>query len=171
MNEQNKLNYSLNMDEIYYLNPDSIVLSYDEFNKIENILELLKKKNKIIILYLLESLYSGHYTCLFVNKYGIQYFDSYGQPVDFFLDILTKKQRIQYNEKDNKLQKLLKPYNVNYNEYLLQGKGTQTCGQFVTHRLHHYKLSEKQYINKFFKNNKKSPDEIVANYVLKLLKI
>jgi hypothetical protein len=170
MNPQNKLKYPLNFNEIQILNPDAKIITYDELNDIKDIRELFKKSKKIIILYLLESKYIGHYTCLFLNKYGINYFDSYGEPIDYFLDILTKKQRKEWNEKEDKLKELLLHYRYIWNNYLLQGPKTDTCGQFVTHRLHNFQLSEEDYIDKYFINSNKSPDIIVADYCLNLLK-
>jgi hypothetical protein len=169
MNEQNKLNYPLNFNEMQYLNPDAKIITYDQLNDIKDIRQLFRNTNKIIILYLLQSKNMGHYTTLFLNKDGLNYFDSYGKPADYWLDILTKKQRAEYNEREDELEILLKNYVVEWNEFLLQSKNTDTCGCFVTHRLHNSKLSEKEYMDKYFTNNKKSPDLIVANYCLKLL--
>jgi len=169
MNNKNKLNYPLNFQEMQYLNPDADIYTYDEFTNLKKISNLFLNTHKVIILYLLQSKYMGHYTTLFINDSGIQYFDSFGKPIDFWLDLLTTQQRIEYNEKSDILELLLKPYNVNYNEYLLQSKNTDTCGMFVTHRLHNYLLTENQYLKKYFMG-KTSPDLIVANYVLKYLK-
>jgi hypothetical protein len=169
MNEENKLIYPLNFIEMNVLNPDALIITYDEFNKIFNIEKFFSYYKKIIILYLIQSRNSGHYTCLFLNNGFINYFDSYGMPVDFNLDLLTKEQRVEYDQKTKKLSLLLKDYIVIYNNVLLQGKGTLTCGQFVTHRLHNCQYTEEQYIKKFFLNKKKSPDEIVADYCLNLL--
>jgi hypothetical protein len=51
----------------------------------------------------------------------------------------------------------------------LQHKDTATCGCFVSHRLHNSNMNEKEYIDKYFKNKNKSPDEIVSDYCFKLL--
>ena len=108
MNEQNKLHYPLNFNEMQYLNPDAKIITYDQLNDIKDIRQLFRNTNKIIILYLLQSKNMGHYTTLFLNKDGLNYFDSYGKPADYWLDILTKKQRAEYNEREDELEILLK---------------------------------------------------------------
>ena len=170
MNEENMLYYPLSGYEMKKLNPDAKIIKYTELNKIKDINELFKDTDKIIILYLLHSRYSGHWVCLFKNHQGFNFFDSYGYKPDYHLDFLTKKQRKEYNEKQKVLLKLLKPYEVIYNSVKLQNKLTETCGCHVTVRLHFSYLTELEYITDIFLKNKiRDPDVFVARYCLDLL--
>ena len=174
MNKENMLEYPLSTLEMLKLNPDAKLIVYTDLNKIFNINDLFDDTNKVIILYLLQSKTSGHWVCLFKNndKTGadFHYFDSYGEEEDYHLDNLTHLQRVEFNQKQDRLKILLHKYKVYYNNVRLQSKGTSTCGMFVTHRLHNYKLNEAEYINLFVKKRVSNPDLFVANYVLNLLK-
>lgn len=177
MNENNKLFYTLNGFEMKLLNPDAKIMKYEELNNITNIDELFKDTDKIILLYILENPYVGHWTALFVNKDSkgnrvYNYFDSYGEEPDLWLNYLTESQRERFNEKRNMIQSLTRNIVIIYNNVALQGSKTATCGSFVTHRLDNYKLSANDYIKKFFEKAKRTPDQIVSSYVLdKLNKI
>lgn len=172
MNEQNKLFYPLNGYEMQLLNPDALLITYDKLNNINDIKELFKNHDKIIILYLLDSRNTGHWCTLYINykDKSINFFDSYGKNADYWINKLSDSELREYRQKRNRIDDLLNDYLVYYNNIELQQPKTQTCGCFVTHRLHNSNMNEKNYIDKYFKSSKKSPDEIVANYCLKLLK-
>jgi hypothetical protein len=170
LTKKNMLNYPLNGYQMMALNPDSKLITYDQLNNIDNIDDLFHDTNKLIILYLLKSKNDGHWVCLFLNKDGYNYFDSYGEPEDEHLSFLTKKQRREFNEKRNKLSELLRHKKVIFNNVRLQASGTDTCGMFVTHRLHHSNKNLVQYIDIFLKKNVWDLDKYVANYTLKLFK-
>lgn len=166
MNENNKLNYSLNMYEMLLLNPDAEYIIYTELNKISDLEELFKNTNKIIILYLLQNEYSGHYVCLFKYKNDFQFFSSYGVEPDEELSVLTKKKRIELDEKQDRLKLLCGKYKVYYSLIRFQKAGTQTCGCFVTHRLSLSNLNDEEYFKFYIKNKIKNPDLFVADYCL-----
>jgi hypothetical protein len=171
MNESNKLEYSLTSDEIMELNPDARFVIYTELNKIYNLYELFANHDKIIILYLLENSHSGHYVCLFLDEddRDIIFFDSYAMPPDGELQELPKLKRMRLNELQDRLQILLAKTRFKYNKTQFQGEGTETCGMFVTHRLHNSKMNNHEYAN-LIKKSKKNPDLLVADYCLKLFK-
>jgi len=157
--------------EMQILNPDSKIIVYTDLYKYDNINDLFKDTNKLIILYLVQSKTSGHWVCLFKNKDGFNWFDSYGVDVDKERNFLTKSKQIELNEQYDYLSKLLKPYKVIYNNVRLQNKHTQTCGCHTTYRLHNYKMNLQDYVdNLFIKKNIKNPDLEVAKYCFKKLK-
>lgn len=166
MNKNNLLNYPLNGEEMQFLNPDSKIISYTELNNIKNLEELFKDTDKIIILYLLFSSTAGHWVCLFKNhKYQtLNFFSSYGVPEDYELDNISKEKRNELNVKSNRLSFLTKDYLIYYNNIILQGLNTTTCGCFVSHRLYYSELNEYEYLNIFLKNNVYSPDLFVSKW-------
>jgi len=155
---------SLSGHEMLKLNPDARLLKYTDLYKYDNIADVFGDKKKVILLYLLQSDYSGHWVCLFLNHKGLNFYDSYGVPYDYQLDVLTREKRKQLHEEKDYLSKLLKPYPVYFNEITYQGKGTETCGCFVTHRLHNYHLTDGEYLDSLKKRNVKNPDKFVADY-------
>lgn len=169
MTKNNMLHYPLSGLQMKLLNPRAKIISYDELNSIKDIKDLFKDCDQIICLILITSKYSGHWICLFKNKQCYNYFDSYGYDIDKQLDLLTKQQRIELNERDKRLKKLFEPYRVIYNNVTLQNIDTETCGDHVTFRLHKSEMTAQQYVDFFLKNGIKSPDEYVANYVLNLM--
>lgn len=171
MNEDNKLKYPLNGFEMMQLNPDAKLIKYDELNKVFDIDDLFKKTNKLIILYLLQSKTSGHWVCLIKKDDHFCFFDSYGVPEDKQLDYLSFRQRAEFNEKQKRLKILLHDHLVIYNNVCLQAHGTDTCGMFVTHRLHNSDLDDVEYIGIFTKNRVDYPDIYVADYVLNLFNL
>ena len=172
MNEKNKTQYPLNVNDMLKLNKDAKLITYDYLNKVFNIDDMFKDTDKLIILYLLKNEYSGHWCCLFKNKKtGLyEFFDSYGKPEDTVLDNLSILQRIKFNEEQDRLRLLLRNKIVIYNNVVFQGKNTKTCGCHCTFRLHNYDKTLDEYIKIFTKNNIKNPDNFVASYCLKLLK-
>ena len=164
-----KLNYPLSGLEMMKLNPDAKIITYKELNNIFDINDLFKDTDKVIILYLLHSKDAGHWVCLYKSAYSLNFFDSYGKSLDHWVNLLSPMKAQEYGEQKGRLNELLNDYLVLYNNVPLQSKNTSTCGCFVSHRLHNSKMDEKEYIDKYFKNKKKSPDEIVSDYCFKLL--
>lgn len=170
MNKYNKMNYALNGLEMMKLNPDAKLITYDQLNKINNIDEMFKTTNKLIILYLLHSPNSGHWVCLVKNPNNTYtFFDSYGKDIDEQLDRLTPYQRKLYNEQQDRLRQLLKDKNVIYNNVLMQGRNTKVCGMYVTHFLHNSFLTIKDYVDHLIDSGVVHPDAFVADYVLSLI--
>lgn len=172
MNNDNKLEYSLNSNEMQYLNKDAIIIPYTALNKIFDLDDLFKNTNKVIILYLLKNKHYGHWTCLFKPKnknLDYYFYDSYGYYPDDELDKIPFTKRIQLNEEQDRLKKLLSMKRYDHNQYTLQGKGTSTCGMHVSHRLNNSHMSEKDYIKFFVDNKIKNPDVYVSSWCLKKL--
>jgi hypothetical protein len=167
----NKLYYPLSGHEMMKLNPDAIIITYSQLNDIYDINDLFKNTDKIIILYLLQSIDSGHWVCLYKDRKNktLNFFDSYGKSLDHWVNMLSPMKAQEYGQEKGKLDELLHDYLVLYNNITLQYKDTATCGCFVSHRLHNSNMNEKEYIDKYFKNKNKSPDEIVSDYCFKLL--
>ena len=169
LTEKNMLIYPLSGLQMMKLNPNAHIITYDKLSKIYDINDLFESTTQVIILYLLHSKDSGHWTTLFLNAHGINFFDSYGCDMDKWINRLSNEKLQNYKEQRNRLHHLLKNYNVIYNNVELQAKDTQTCGMFVSHRLNSSNMSEKKYIDTYFLNSNKSPDVIVAEYCLKKL--
>ena len=117
---------SLSGLDMRVLNPDAKVLKYTDLYDYHNVDELFNDTDKVILLYLTMNDHSGHWTCLFKNKEGINYFDSYGVPIDYQYELLTPDKRHQLHVEQDYLKKLLFNEKVCYNNITYQKKGTQT---------------------------------------------
>lgn len=113
---------------------------------------------------------SAHWCCLLRNKYGIEFFDAFGELIDSQIDEVESANPIyaeSYYKGDKRLIELLveSPYDdLSYNEFRLQkeAKNINTCGRHVAVRLLFKHLSLEEYINHLLTMYpNKSPDEIV----------
>ena len=152
---EKRVNYPLNsLEMLSKLNFKTNLITYKDLKKIKSIDELLKPYNCCVILYLNTHNF-GHWTCIFKypKKDIVEIFDSYGKIVDQPLSYS------KYSKKAVKGQKLLSkllyksPYEVEYNDFPLQGKDSATCGRWVIHRLLNKNKDIYEYIN-FWKQYK-----------------
>lgn len=143
------------------------------------------KEKPIVLCYLTSENY-GHWTCLFKNKEGINFFDSYGLKPDDelfwnFPKSFKKKAKEDYphltrlllsssflvHEKFGKNKRNLGKTRINYNPYQYQSKkrGVNTCGRHVIFRLCFSELSDIEYnrlIRTLCKRTALDPDELVV---------
>ena len=163
----------LNGLEIQMLNPRAKVLTYTQLYDYKDLDELFSGGcNQIIILYLLIDAKSGHWTTLFKNQNGYNFYDPYGVPPDYELQLLNKEKRKEFNEECDYVLHLLSigSNDVIFNNISYQRKGTATCGCFVSHRLNHSHLNDEEYFKIFTSSNAK-PDDVVVKWCYnKLLK-
>ena len=154
---------ALNGLQIRALNPDAKVLKYTELYDYKSIEDLFKDTRKVIILYLMFSESAGHWTTLFLNQDGINFFDPYGVPPDYELELLSKSKRRQLDEEQDYLKNMLEPYKVIFNNITYQDEYSTTCGCFVSHRLFYSHLNDQQYFS-IFTDSGMRPDNLVANW-------
>ncbi len=117
------------------------VLAYQELEKYNSIDDVLSKDGSAIILYQLTSLF-GHWVSIFrVDDKTLEYFDSYGLPVDGELKFSQEHLRRHKGNIVPHLTALIKQsdhgYKVIYNNIALQRlrKNENTCGRFASLRV------------------------------------
>lgn len=174
LTEENKEEYSLSLEQMQYLNPHAKIYVYDKINNFDTVEDMMDGHDAVIILYLLQSRTSGHWVCLFRSStqgYEYEWFDSYGKEPDWELDLLSPQQRAEYKEKSNKLKQLLDGHKVIVNRTVFQGRTTDTCGMWVTNRLHNMGRSLLNYTLMMKMQAKKygSGDAYVSSFVYDLL--
>lgn len=162
------MDYSLSNKEITRLLNNKVkIITHDKIKKYNNINDLLGKNNKCVILYR-NSLNYGHWCCLFKNKKGINFFDSYGNKPDEILKFVPNDVNEELKQDHKKLLQLLykSKYNICFNQYKLQKleKYINTCGRWVVFRLLNSDLTEDEFKD-LFKNRKYSPDELITELV------
>lgn len=136
----------------------------------------IKRHNKLseimpcILLYQLDSPSFGHWTCLFRNNEGINYFDSTGHIPDellktHFNGALMSREYV--NEDYTYLSKLMSDTGepIIYNEIKLQPNNTMTCGYWCFNRMYLNNIFQDEYA-KLWKQYKDGERErkIVAFY-------
>jgi hypothetical protein len=140
---------SLTGADMMKLNPDAKLLKYTDLYKYKSSTELFADCDKIILLYLTINDHSGHWCSLFKNKQGINYFDSYGVPIDYHFELLRPETRQKLNEPVDYLKNLLWNDNVIFNNITYQRPNTQTCGEHVSFRLNNSNMTNPEYLNFF----------------------
>lgn len=164
MNIEKYLNYPLSDHDVMKLvhNKANIIL-YPEIYKYNTIDELLEPYGSAFILYEWKPNF-GHWVTL--NKIGdntIEFFCSYGVIPDDHLGWVPKNFRKKSHQNFSYLTRLLyeSPYNVDYNEYPFQkkGSGISTCGRWAGMRILLKDIPLKKFA-KIFKH--KNGDELVT---------
>jgi len=156
------------------LGKETKILTYPELSKYDSIEQLLTKPYDFVIILLLESPMSGHWTALLRYNDVYEYFDSYGNPVDYDLSHwLTPEQRAKLNESKKYLSYLLQGKKNIYNKvkYQQMKEGVNTCGSHVSYRCFKFKNDNfdlKTY-QKHMANTMKvyglTADQVVVEYV------
>lgn len=152
------------------------LVSYSDLPKYRNIDQLLDPYGRTIILYETNGIDNGHYTCVFRNKKGINYFDSYGLEIEEPLEYFGEGVKELTNSDDNFLNKLLyqDKHKVYYNNHRLQEfkKDISTCGRWCIIRMMFPEITEHDFYKMFDEASKESgytKDEIVTKLTNKLL--
>lgn len=175
------LHYSLNNNEMSFLNPTASFVPYDMIHKYNDIDQLLGKGNMAFILYLIKNERYGHWTCIYkirgyngINDECLVYFNSYGFHPDYDLKFVPKTLKEKVFEHEPFLFQLIKqsPYTCYYNTHCLQSDGVATCGAWVSHRLMNKHLTNDEYarlMKSLAKDMKITPDEAVAIIIHEML--
>jgi len=152
------LSHPLSGDEIMDADPSIHVLTYGQLAHYKSIDQLLKKFEKIVLLYFNKEDF-GHWVALFKNKQEVQDVDinvmkKYGQMHPLLVDMLLDSTHpIRYND-------------VQYQAYgKRDGKIINTCGQHCVVRLINSDMSEKEYLDYIIMNmikNNMSSDAIAV---------
>jgi hypothetical protein len=146
------------------------VIPYNELSEYNTIDELLYPYGMTVILYL-QAPNIGHWTCIWKNENKIFFFDSYGNRVDDDQSWITEKERKILYQNMRYLSILLKraPYEIDYNQYKLQGPHVNTCGKWCCARLQLKHLSTDEFADLFKKHGNITPDMLVDFYYQKFL--
>jgi len=161
-------NYSLSNYDIYkLLNYKCKIITYSDLRKYNNIEYLINLSKFIILLYQHTDINYGHWCTFFINKNNsIEFFDSYGIMPDYELRFADNYFRKENNLLLPHLTALLmkSKRNIEYNNYIFQGKKSRTCGLWVVCRCLFYKKNIDEFYN-LFKNEIDKDD-----FLLKLFK-
>ena len=88
----------------------------------------------------------GHWTCLFQHRDGIEFFDSLGYVMDEELKVIGPRPGQNTPELAGMLYLLSKSgIPISYNEFKLQGDGTNTCGKWCCCRIALPNFTAKQF--------------------------
>jgi len=161
-----RLDYPLRGKDIQRI-VDCNLIEYSQLYNTDNLDELFV--NDCCVILYRSSPKVAHWCCLLRNKFGIEFFDPYGELIDSQIDevksVNPKYGNNYYHGKQ--LIKLLiesKYKCLHYNEFRLQkeAKNINTCGRHVAVRLLFKNLSLEQYVKHLLTMYpNQSPDEIV----------
>lgn len=170
---------SMGDDQIKLYLPDARIMTYKELSNYQTIEELLpESKSYIILLYEVQE-NNGHWVGLmrydFNDTPTIEYFDSYGKPVDNPLKWIPKLNRIQLGEDKPLLTDLLNKTELkvvhNNKQYQDDDPDIADCGRWVLLRLlamreENQTLKEFQHwIHKLKKDSGYDYDQIASAFI------
>lgn len=89
----------------------------------------------------------GHWVAVLATPEGIEHFDSYGFKPDAELKFIPAQYREAFMATAPYLARLLgrDGRDINYNEYRLQGRNTNTCGRWVVARCRNRRMTTDQF--------------------------
>jgi hypothetical protein len=156
------------------LGSETKIITYPELSKYNNINELLPNSYDFVIILLLETPASGHWTALLKYNNGFEFFDSYGNAPDVDLTKwLTPQERLKLGESQKYLSFLLQgqPYIYNKVKYQIMKRGINTCGSHVAYRCFLFKkkqfnlLDYQKHVKNYTHLYGLTPDQLVATFV------
>lgn len=128
------------------LGADTKIILYPDLGKYETVEQLLPKPNDFAIILIVEdeNRYNidGHWTALLRYNEMYEWFDPYGNGVDYdLIHWMDKKQRVKLREDKKYLTYLLQGRNHIYNKvkYEELRKGVNTCGSHCAYRCYKFK--------------------------------
>lgn len=167
--------YSLSESDIQKMIPTLKIIPYPELLKARTIDDVLDQKGRLMLLYLTENEFTGHWVCLlkYRNSNIIEYFDPYGNyEPDGESKWLTPKKLKELGQATKKLTQLLdeSPYEIKSNAFPFQKDkmNMNTCGRHCTARLYFKHLRLPQYI-KLVKSSGLAPDRFVSVFTFNLI--
>jgi hypothetical protein len=143
--------------------PEAKVMLYDEFSKLKDI--------PPVAVYLFQTSYNyGHWCCVLRNGKDVDFFDSYGIPIEGEHAFVSQELLQHLGESKNLIKDLCikKGYSMSHNTTTLQGEKSQTCGRHVVERIRKKMLDNESYAH-WIKNTSKearvTPDILVSYLV------
>lgn len=142
----NEIKY-LPMDdlEIKQFLPTARIIKYSELSKVRDLDQILPQDKDFIIILFESEKNRGHWVSLMKDRNLINYFDSFGRPIDAHLNDIPLHKRRQLDSDIPHLTNLLKKEiqkgrRVVYNKVQYQGggDGIATCGRHTLFRLLHF---------------------------------
>ena len=148
------------------------IIKYSELNNYNNIEDLLPYDESYIIILWEQVPNIGHWTALLRYKDTIEYYDSYGKPIEYPLTFTNKDMNNNLNQYPNLLKRLLNkaPFKIIYNNKQVQSDNLdiKTCGRHVANRIkfmlnYGYDLNKyNKLLDETKKRLKTSYDDIVS---------
>lgn len=129
---------ALSDDDIRSVFPDISIVPYNSLKHISDINQILGK-DPIFLFYDHNGTNYGHWTLLFRNKQGINFFDSYGGKPDDFDNRVPDLVRLLHDSKEP----------VNYNEFPYQQLNTEVCGRYCIIRACFKDYTDRRFRNLF----------------------
>jgi hypothetical protein len=165
--------YSLSNFDITKMIPTLKIVSYPDLLKYKTIDQALDEKGRLMILYLTQDEYTGHWICLLKKGNKIEFFDPYGNlKPDEESEWVPKKKLAEFDQDTHYLTKLLKEsgYKVVYNKFPFQSENRDvtTCGRHCATRLYFKHLTLPEYTQMVLDSGL-APDDFVTNFTYKLI--
>ena len=142
------------------------VISFEEVEKYDSIAELMDGNQVLLLIYRSEPTF-GHWVILVRNKFGLNFFDSYGRYIDDAAKSINPYFSKMTGQDKPHLLKLLSEHTmpVHYNDYQLQkySPKIQTCGRWCGYYGNKLRRGESMNsINTEFRKYKGDKDKLIV---------
>lgn len=166
--------YALSNDDINaILEPDTHIMTYPELRKYKRIDDIFDPLGRVIMLYPIDALNSGHWVAMWKKGDAIHYFDPYGNPPEEPKEWVSDEKNRQMGQGRNLLTELMRSsgYKIYSNNYPYQkmDADTATCGRWSVARLVLKEMSADQFHKAVMKYGKGSPDGFAVRFTYDIL--
>jgi hypothetical protein len=179
MDDTKSISYPLSGGDIKKALDNKVkLITYSDLMQYDNIFDVLKPYNKVVILFETTARLIGHYCCLFkcnsdATGESIIFYDPYGIKPEKQLSYAPDWLIEVTNAKNNLLYRLFQQNEIpiRYSQYDMQkwSKKVSTCGRWCIVRLMYPQFDENEFYQMFKKNSpKKYFDKIVVELTNKL---
>lgn len=153
----------------HLLDGDCFILLYKDLNNYNNINDLFKKSDNIIVLYQTTCCY-GHWVALINHNKHIEFFDSYGYAPEDEKQFMTKTWLIRSGQQENYILNLLSTSYKKciYNSTIMQDKRPfiATCGRHCVVRIKLKHMPLKKYQQMLLQNGEFNSDFLVTYFTI-----
>jgi hypothetical protein len=165
--------YSLSNFDIHKMIPTLKIVSYPDLLKYSHIDDALDEKGRLMILYLTQDKFTGHWISLLKKGNKIEFFDPYGNlKPDEESKWISDSKLEEFGQDTHYLTKLLKEsgYRITYSKVPFQSenKDIATCGRWTTARLYFKHLSLPEFTQMVLDSGM-APDDFVTSFTYNLI--
>lgn len=166
--------YSLSNEDINaILDPDTNIITYPDLANVESIDDIFDSLGRVIMLYPVDSNYSGHWIAMLKKGDSIEYFDPYGLPPEQPRKWVSPQKNQRMGQGASYLTNLFRNsgYKIYWSKYPYQKmrNDVATCGRWAVTRLVCKDLSLPQFHRLVMEKSNGDPDGFATRFTAQIL--
>jgi len=163
--------YALSGEDLQKLVGKIRFIKYPDLDQ-ETIQSVFRPRKEVIVLFLTQDRYTGHWICVLEHPTTIEVFDSYGLDPDGHRGKISDQKRDALDQNEPQMMDLFSrdpTKKVIWNTKKLQAPNTATCGRHVAVRIMHRDMDLDRYLQ-LVEGSGMNPDDYVTMITYEKLK-